>query len=292
MEQGGKTMRTKTRENWILAGLVGLALAGWMTLGGVSCQQKGTQTAATDATPAATEPGTTTTTTTTTTTEVTADPVVASQRNAQVRRAKAKRAPATDTATVEGDRAGRPGYSEERRGPESAELEVPSGTILRVAFNEPISTATAKVGDTVNGEVLDDILAEDGVTVVVPSGSKVTGKVEHVVDSGKLARPAELRFRLTQIETRSGMVPVSTSAYERVGKTHTQRNIGYIAGGAAVGAIIGQVLGKDTESTLKGAAAGAAVGTGVAAVGGDLDFQIEPGQTVAFTLQEPLHARR
>lgn len=289
-------MRTKTRDNWILAGLAGLALAGWMTLG-VACQKKGGETAATDATTSTLEPGTTTTTTTTTNTvaeasEVTADPVVASQRNAKVRRAKTKRVPATDTATGEGDRAGRPGYSEERRGPESAALEVPSGTILRVAFNEPISTATAQVGSTVNGEVLDDILAEDGVTVVVPSGSKVTGKVEHVVDSGKLARPAELRFRLTEIETRSGMVPASTSAYERVGKTHTQRNIGYIAGGAAVGAIIGQVLGKDTESTLKGAAAGAAVGTGVAAAGGDLDFQIEAGQTVAFTLQEPLRARR
>ena len=58
-----------------------------------------------------------------------------------------------------------------------------------------------------------------------------------------------------------------------------------------VGGILGQVLGKDTDSTLKGAAAGAAVGTGVAAVTGDLDFTIEPGRTVAFTLEEPLQVR-
>ena len=138
--------------------------------------------------------------------------------------------------------------------------------------------------------MLDDVLADDG-TVVAASGSRVEGKIEHVIDSGKLARPAELRFRLTELETRGGTVPIHTSAYDRVGKTHTKRNVEYIAGGAAVGAIVGQVLGKDTESTLKGAAAGAAVGTGVAAATGDLDFTIDAGRTVAFTLEEPLRVR-
>jgi hypothetical protein len=157
-----------------------------------------------------------------------------------------------------------------------------------VAFEQTISTATAKVGDTVRGELLDDVLASDG-TLVAPSGSRVIGKIEHVVDSGKLARPAELRFRLNELTPKGGeSVPITTSAYERMGETHTKRNVGYIAGGAAVGALLGQILGKDTESTLKGAAAGAAAGTGVAAATGDLDFEIQAGRTVAFTLEEPL----
>ncbi len=280
-------MRIRKSDTVILAGLVGLALAGWLTLGSVACQQKAAETAAAP-TPAPEQVATTTTTTTVVEmVPVTADPVVVSQRNAKVRRERPRR---SDTAVVQ--REGRPGYPEERRGPESAaRAEVPAGTILRVSFNETISTATAKVGDTVSGEVLDDILAEDG-TVAAPSGSRAAGKIEHVVDSGKLARPAELRFRLTDLETRNGTVPISTSAYERVGKTHTKRNVGYIAGGAAVGAIVGQILGKDTESTLKGAAAGAAVGTGVAAATGDLDFQIDAGRTVAFTLEEPIRVRR
>ena len=75
-------------------------------------------------------------------------------------------------------------------------------------------------------------------------------------------RPAELRFRLTELETRGGTFRSRrrpTSAWARPTRS---ANVEYIAGGAAVGAIVGQVLGKDTESTLKGAAAGAAVGTG------------------------------
>lgn len=275
-------MRTRKLDSLILATLVALGLAGWMTMGGVACQQKAVETQAA-ATPAPGEEAgemTTTTTTTTVTEKVSADPVVVSQRNATVRRSKPRaqarrsEAPSTDTTEVSGQR-------------ETASYEVPNGTILRVQFKSPISTATAKVGDTVSGELLDDVIAEDG-TVVARSGNKVTGKVEHVVDSGRLARPAELRFRLTDVETRWGTKPVTTSAYERTGDTHTKRNVGYIAGGAAVGAILGQVLGKDTESTLKGAAAGAAVGTGVAAATGEQDFEIEAGRTVAFTLEEPL----
>jgi hypothetical protein len=267
-------------------------LTGAIALGSAACQKKSETTVSTA--PAAESVTTTTTTTTTTssalaagaapadTTVVTADPVIVSQRNATRRRAASQRSAST--------REGRPGSSEERPAPPPpvrAEREIPGGTILRVAFDDPISTATAQEGQTVRGRLLDDILADDGA-VVARSGSRVTGTIEHVVDSGKLARPAELRFRLTELETRNGMVPIQTSAYERVGKTHTKRNVEYIAGGAAVGAIVGQVLGKDTDSTLKGAAAGAAVGTGVAAATGDLDFTIDAGRTVAFTLEQPV----
>ena len=273
-------------------------LSGTVTLA-AACRK--TDTSTTTAVGVTPDTGMTTTTTTTTTTStaagtselvpvdtavVTADPVIASQRNATRRRnaSQAKSAPSSSNRT------GRPGYSEERPPPARAERFVPEGTILRVAFDEPISTATARIGDTVRGRVLDDVLAEDG-SVVAASGSRVVGRIENVVDSGKLGRRAELRFRLTDLETRSGNVAIRTSMYERLGDSHTKHDVGYIAGGAAVGAILGQVLGKDTDSTLKGAAAGAAVGTGVAAVTGDLDFTIEPGRTVAFTLEEPLRVR-
>jgi hypothetical protein len=275
-------------------------LAGALVFGAAACQRKSTETTVATSPDAGAVTTTTTTTTITTaaaelvpaadTTVITADPVVVSQRNATRRRAASQ---SRSTASSSSTREGRPGYSEERSARESAPAparDVPSGTIVRVAFDEPISTATAKVGDTVRGRLLDDLLDEGG-RVAAASGSRVVGKVEHAVDSGKLARPAELRFRLTEIETKSGMTPVQTSAYDRVGKTHTKRNVEYIAGGAAVGAIVGQVLGRDTESTLKGAAAGAAVGTGVAAATGDLDFTVDAGQTVAFTLEEPIRVR-
>lgn len=278
-------MRNRKLEIFSLA-----ILTGALLVGSVACQKKTTETAALVAPTAGPVPAAVYTPIPdlqpADTAVITADPVVVSQRNA-VKRRTVRKTSSTQSSTREG----RPGSSEERSAPAaSAPREIPEGTILRVAFDEAISSATAQVGDTVRGRLLDDILADDGA-IVAPSGSRVTGKIEHVVSSGKLARPAELRFRLTELETRSGMVPIQTSAYDRVGKTHTKRNVEYIAGGAAVGAIVGQILGKDTESTLKGAAAGAAVGTGVAAATGDLDFTVDAGRTVAFTLEQPVRVR-
>ncbi|HLN80217.1 MAG TPA: hypothetical protein VK392_03400 [Thermoanaerobaculia bacterium] len=274
-------MRTRKLETLSLA-----VLAGALVLGSAACQKRVETVVVVTPTagpvPAAAytplpglQPADTST--------ITADPIVVSQRNA-VKRRTATQSRKTSSASASSTREGAPAE------PPRAAKEIPQGTILRVAFDEAISSATAKVGDTVRGKLLDDVLADDG-SVVAASGSRVSGKIEHVVDSGKLARPAELRFRLTDLETRSGTVPIQTSAYDRVGDTHTKRNVEYIAGGAAVGAIVGQILGKDTGSTLKGAAAGAAVGTGVAAATGDLDFTIDAGRTVAFTLEQPVRIR-
>ncbi len=277
-------MRTRNFSFLILSGLLAIGLA--------ACRQEASQVAAnptpaagaaaTAATPASTQPAEVS--------PVTADPVVANQRNAARRRERRPGSSAARPASGGPTAERNTGYSEERRGLPTAarEHEVPSGTILRVAFDKTISTATAKTGDTVPGELLDDLLADDG-TVVAPSGSRVVGQVERAVASGRLGGRAELAFRLIELSpSRGRAVPISTSIYQRSGESHTKHDVEYIAGGAAVGALIGQVLGRDTESTLKGAAVGAAAGTGVAAATGALDFEIQAGRTVAFTLQQPL----
>ncbi len=195
---------------------------------------------------------------------VTVDPVEASQRNAARRRSRAASA-----------------------APRRAAHEVPAGTILRFVPDQTISTKTARSGDEITGELLDDVLADDG-TVVAPSGTRVRGRIDNVTASGRLGGVAQLQFHLTDLELGRRRVPIRTSSYQRTGDSHTKRDAGYIAGGAAVGAILGQVFGRDTKATLEGAAAGAAAGTGVAAATGALDFEVEAGRPVAFTLEEPL----
>ncbi|MEO8433012.1 MAG: hypothetical protein ABI592_16020 [Acidobacteriota bacterium] len=267
-----------------------LVLTTALALSLAACRQASVETAAPAATPGAststttataageTSPGTAieTTTTTTTTRLVTVDPVEASQHNAARRRSRPA-APASQSAAPA---ANAPVTS-------ASAHEVPVGTILRVEFEKTISTATARGGQTATGDLMDDLLADDDL-VVAPSGARVRGRVESVASSGKLAGAAQMTFRLTELEVNGKWVPISTSAYERKGDTHTKRNAGYIAGGAAVGALLGQVLGRDTSATLVGAAAGAAAGTGAAALGGDLDFEIEAGRPIAFTLEESL----
>lgn len=197
-------------------------------------------------------------------TSVTVDPVEASQRNASRRRARAA-----------------------SNAPRRAAHEVPAGTILRFVPDQTISTKTVRAGDEVTGELLDDLVADDN-TVVAPSGARVRGRIDNATASGRLGGVAQLQFHLSELEVNGRRIPIRTSTFQRTGDTHTKRDAGYIAGGAAVGAILGQVFGRDTKSTLEGAAAGAAAGTGVAAATGGLDFEVEAGRPVAFTLEEPL----
>jgi glycine zipper 2TM protein len=262
----------------------GAVLAGCLILGLAACARKTAETPA-NQTPAPTAAPTAAPTPAPTPSQaadaspVTADPVIASQRNAERRRQHRAAVAAPPAGAAEREREPR----------DSARLhEVPAGSILRVAFDQTISTATARAGETVPGETLDDLLADDG-TVVAPSGSRVTGRIEQATASGRLGGQAELAFRLVELTPEGGRpVPIATSAYQRTGESHTKHDATYIAGGAAVGALLGQLLGKDTKSTVLGTAAGAAAGTGVAAATGQLDFEIQAGRTVAFTLEQPL----
>jgi len=159
------------------------------------------------------------------------------------------------------------------------------GTRISVVLRQTVATATARAGDHIEGELARDITM-NGRTVV-PKGSKVEGRVVAVTPSGTLSQPAALDFTLTEL-TPPGGSPISivTSHYSRKGETHTKHEAEYIAGGAAVGALIGQIAGRDTKSTLTGTAAGAVAGTAAAAATGRLDFQVEAGRTVGFTLRK------
>lgn len=253
-----------------------LACAGVLVLAGAACQKKA-EDSSVNVTPGATaEVAPTAAPAEPIEERVTADPVAASQKNAARRRKAQEGRPAPAPA--------------EPAAPAVRSREVPSGTILRAAFDSEISSKTAKVGDRIEGSLLDSVMADDG-TVVADSGARVRAEVENAKPAGDLGGRSELRFRIKEIQAGGDWHAVSTSAYDAIGETHTKKNIGYIAGGAAVGAILGQVLGKDTESTLKGAAAGAAAGTGAAAIKGGAEITIEKGRTVAFTLESPLTIR-
>lgn len=172
----------------------------------------------------------------------------------------------------------------------AAALVLSAGTRLPVVLGQTISTATARAGDHIAGELAQDITVNG--TVVVPKGSKVEGRVVSVTPSGSLSGVAALNFTMTELTPTGGQpIPITTSHYSRKGKTHTKHEAEYIAGGAAVGALLGQALGRNTQSTVEGTAAGAVAGTAAAAATGKLDFQVEAGRLVTFTLRKAIRAQ-
>lgn len=73
------------------------------------------------------------------------------------------------------------------------------GTDLKLAFASPLSSKTAKVGDTVKFHVDEDLKVDD--KVVVKSGTPVTGHVVKVDKRGRYGVNARIQLKMNSVHT-------------------------------------------------------------------------------------------
>ena len=122
---------------------------------------------------------------------------------------------------------------------------------------------------------------------VAPVGSRVTGRVTHVVSSGRLNKPAELSMMLTSLTPQGGKeTEISTNNWSAKGESHKKRNLEMIGGGGGVGAIIGAIAGGKKGAAI-GGAVGAGAGTGAAAYTGKKEIALAPETKLNFELAAP-----
>ena len=163
-------------------------------------------------------------------------------------------------------------------------ISVPAGTSIKVRIDRTISTATAKVGQSVPGELAAPLVI-NGRTIA-KEGSRVMGRITEAEASGRVGGSAKLTWTLSSITLANGnRVEVRTSSYSREGKAHAKHNATYIVGGALAGAAIGQLAGGNRDATRKGTAIGAGVGLGAAAATGKFDFELKAGSTYILKLR-------
>lgn len=154
---------------------------------------------------------------------------------------------------------------------------IPAGTRVEVRVGSTISSGTAQAGQSFDGTVARDVVA-NGKTVA-KAGDAVRGTVTSAKSSGRLHAPGLLTLRLTQV----GGQPVHTGPVGRKGKSHTKSNVTKIGGGAAVGAIIGGLAGGGKGAAI-GTLAGGAAGTGVAAYTGKEEAVVPAESVLTFTV--------
>jgi hypothetical protein len=160
---------------------------------------------------------------------------------------------------------------------------VPEGTLVVVRLGADVSSATAHVGDRVQG-FLDQDLAASG-QLVAPRGAKVYGVVSAVDDGSKMKGQATLSVTLTDMQVGAKVLSISTKPVSATGGKGTGTK--KIVGGAAVGAAIGAIAGGG-EGAAIGAAVGAGAG-GVATAASSVNPAVIAAQsTQAFTLAGPL----
>lgn len=152
---------------------------------------------------------------------------------------------------------------------------VARGEVLRARMTSTLSSKTARVGDTFTATVIDPVYSSNGV-VVIPEGSKVTGRVDAAVAARKGGKPGTIDVSFTSLRLPNGTTrringsltdlhsddAKSDAEGTASGDRMKHRKIIFIGGGGAGGAVLGGAIGGG-----KGALIGGIIGAGAGLLG-------------------------
>lgn len=156
--------------------------------------------------------------------------------------------------------------------PAEPQYTVDAGTILRARMDKAISSKTAAVGSTFTVTVTEPVYSSGGI-VVIPVGSKVTGRVNSVKPAAKGGKPGEIDVGFISVRLPNGRIRTINGSLTDLdaGKTSSDneggvsgdkmknRKVIFIGGGAAGGAVLGAIVGGG-KATAIGAIIGAGAG--------------------------------
>lgn len=158
-------------------------------------------------------------------------------------------------------------------------LEVPTGTAIQVALDDPVSSRTARVEDLVSSRVLHDVVVAD--RVAIPEGTPVRGIVRGVEPARRPSKAGRLELEFDALYMDGERHDIAARIAELQEGSGAARKAGI---GAVVGAVVGGLLGgKD------GAIAGVLIGGGGAVAGtrGE-DVELPAGAILTIRLERAL----
>ena len=197
-----------------------------------------------------------------------------------------------------------PVLEQRRASSEALPHEIAAGTQIKATLDEPLSSKTAKEGDTFTATVAEPVRSADN-NVAIPVGSKIHGVVAKV-EEGELLPAVRgrgtLSLRFQEVRTPTGETAAIAATLvsmhdtqgerpERAGTTEegeveartegkdVARDIGI---GAAAGTVAGLIFG----STLKGLLIGAAAGGGYVLATRGKDVELPENTGVVLQLEQ------
>lgn len=181
---------------------------------------------------------------------------------------------------------------------------VQRGERLRARMNSTISSKTARVGQTFTANVTESVYSDNGV-VVIPQGSRLTGRVDAVVIARKGGKPGSIDVSFTQVRLPNGVTrringsltdlhtddAKSDSEGTASGDRMKHRKVIFIGGGGAGGAVLGGAIGGG-----KGALIGGILGAGAGLLGERMtkgeDAEVRSGTEFGVILNQAISLPR
>ncbi|MGD0213706.1 MAG: hypothetical protein ABSB87_10770 [Terriglobales bacterium] len=177
-------------------------------------------------------------------------------------------------------------------------LTIPVGASVPLSLKQSISTKTAKDGDPVYAETAFPYVINE--RVVIPAGTYVQGKIEHVQRGGHVKGRAEVLIHFTSIIYPNGYTVLLGGSVENApgaDQASVKDSEGTIrqdseagkkakeaAGTAATGAVIGGVVAGGKGAGI-GAGAGAVAGLAVGMLSRGADVRLEAGSSIQMEIQ-------
>ena len=167
------------------------------------------------------------------------------------------------------------------------EITIPAGTVLPVALDTSVGSATSRVEQPVNAHLTRPLIIH-GQTALL-SGTRVSGVVTDAKRSGKVKGLAHVAMRF------ESMVPagsderyrIHTSSVGRTAPSTKKKDALEIGAPAAGGALVGALVGGK-KGALVGTAVGGGAGTGVVLATKGKEVHLAKGAALTLKLAAPV----
>jgi hypothetical protein len=173
--------------------------------------------------------------------------------------------------------------------PGSASETVPTGTVLKVRFDETLSSDSSQAGDRFRATVVESVRVNG--RIAIPVGSTIAGRVVDAQPSKRFGGRAQMNLEFTSLTVESGIETPISASFHGQGESQTRQDAVTIGGATAGGAVVGKVLGDDSEDTALGALVGGAIGTAIAARNRGEEVTLPEGITVEIHLDAAVALR-
>jgi len=170
-------------------------------------------------------------------------------------------------------------------------ITIPAGTTLRIRLESTVGSDISHPSDRVAGRLVQPVTV-DG-RAVIPSGSRVAGRVVEAAEAGRVKGRGRLSLRFSSLtSTRTDdTYAIRTKTWTKVAPATKRKDATMIGLPAAGGAIVGALTGGGKGAAL-GAAVGGGAGTAVVLSTRGKDVRMGEGAMVVVRLAEPLVVER